>query len=74
MSSITDIPEKEDLESLRLERDQLRDEVQRLKVSCLLISCNCKYLIKRYQGFYFFFNSISTCVLCTSVFTDCAFY
>ena len=33
MSSVTDIPEKEDLESLRLERDQLRDEVQRLKVS-----------------------------------------
>ena len=31
MSSITDIPEKEDLESLRFERDQLRDEVQRLK-------------------------------------------
>ncbi|CAG2207466.1 unnamed protein product [Mytilus edulis] len=31
MSNITDIPEKEDIESLRLERDQLRDEVQRLK-------------------------------------------
>lgn len=33
MSNITDIPEKEDIESLGLERDQLRDEVQRLQVS-----------------------------------------
>lgn len=33
MSNITDIPDKEDIESLRLERDQLRDEVQRLQIA-----------------------------------------
>ena len=44
MSYITDIPVREDIESLRQERDQLRDEVQRLKVS---------YQILNFAFFYF---------------------